>query len=181
MISLRSKITQKVLNFFFFNPHESFYINELSRRLALDKRNMVKKLRQLELAGILISEKKGNLRLYSINKAFPLYKEYESIVLKTTGVEEKLKQILKAVPGIKEAYVYGSYAQQKMTAHSDLDLVVIGNHKIITLQKKLTPLQYEIRREVNSVHISEEEFRRRMDEKDPFLLGIFSKKTIKLL
>jgi len=181
MISLRSQITQKVLNYFFLNPHESLYINELSRRLSLDKRNLVKKLRELELTGIMKSEKRGNLRLYSVDQAFPFYKEYERIVLKTIGVEQKLRQILKAVPGVKEAYIYGSYAQQKMNAHSDLDLLVIGNHKIVILQKKLTPLQNEIGREVNSVNMSEEEFWRRMEEKDPFLSGLFNKKTIKLV
>jgi len=181
MISLKSKIAQKVLNFFFLNPHESLYVNELSRRLALDKRNLVKKLREFELTGLLISEKKGNLRLYRINQKFPLYKEYERIVLKTIGVEEKLKQILKAVPGVKEAYLYGSYAHEKMSAHSDLDLMVIGSHKIVFLQKKLISLQNEIGREVNSVNMSEKEFWRRKKEKDPFLSGIFSRKTIKLV
>ena len=181
MISLKSKITQKVLNFYFLNPHESLYVNELSRRFALDKRNLVKKLREFELAGLLTSEKKGNLRLYRVNQKFPLYKEYERIVLKTIGVEEKLKQILKAVPGIKEAYLYGSYAQEKMKAHSDLDLLVIGNHEIVFLQKKLNSLQNEIGREVNSVNMSEAEFWRRKKKKDPFLCGVLSKKTIKLV
>jgi len=58
MISLKSKITQKVLSLFFINPHEGFYTNELSRRLAVDKRNLVKKLRELELAGLLAERKK---------------------------------------------------------------------------------------------------------------------------
>jgi len=181
MISFKSKITQKVLSFYFLNPNESLYVNELSRRLTLDKRNMVKKLREYELAGLLISEKKGNLRLYSVNQKFPLFKEYEKIVLKTIGVEEKLKQILKAVTGVKEAYLYGSYAQERMNAHSDLDLLVVGSHKIVILQKKLNSLQNEIGREVNSVHMSEEEFWRKKAEKDPFLSGIFSRKTIKLV
>ena len=181
MISLKSKITQKVLNFYFLNPHESLYVNELSRRLALDKRNLVKKLRELELTGIMKSEKRGNLRLCSVNRKFPLYKEYERIILKTIGVEQRLKQILKAVPGIIEAYIYGSYAQKKLSAHSDLDLLVIGNHEIIILQEKLNLLQNEIGREVNSVNMSEEEFWRKMEEKDPFLSGLFNKKTIKLV
>jgi len=113
-------------------------------------------VRELELAGLLISEKKGNLKLYSVNQKFPLYKEYKRIILKTIGVEEKLKHILRAVPGVKEAYLYGSYAQERMSTHSDLDLLVIGNHNIVFLQKKLISLQNEIGREVNSVNMSEE-------------------------
>jgi predicted transcriptional regulator with HTH domain len=47
MISLRSEITKKLLNYFFLNPKESLYVNELSRNLALDKRNLVKKIKEL--------------------------------------------------------------------------------------------------------------------------------------
>jgi predicted nucleotidyltransferase len=181
MMPFKSKITQKVLAFFFLNPHQSLYVNELARRLAVDKRNLVKKLRELELDGLMVSEKRGNLRLYRINQKFPLYKEYERIVLKTIGVEEKLRQILRAVPGVKEAYLYGSYAQERMSAHSDLDLLVIGDHKIVVLQKRLISLQSEIGREVNTVNMSEEEFGRRKAKKDPFLSGIFGHKAIKLV
>jgi predicted transcriptional regulator len=92
MISLRSQVTQKILNLFFLNPHETLYVNELSRMLGLDKRNLVKKLHELDHIGILKSEKRGNLRLYGVNPEFPLYQEYRKIVLKTIGVEERLKQ-----------------------------------------------------------------------------------------
>jgi len=181
MISLASHITQKILNYFFLHPEESLYINELSRMLSLDKRNLVKKLRQLERLGILKSEKKGTLRLYSVDQEFPLYTEYKKIVFKTIGVEERLKQIIKDVPGVKEAYIYGSYAQDKLDVHSDLDLVVIGNHDINSLQEKIIVLQREINREINCVNMSEEEFKRRMERKDSFLSGIFKNKMIRLI
>jgi len=181
MISLRSQVTRKILNLFFLNPHQTLYVNELSRRLGLDKRNLVKKLHELDHIGILKNEKKGNLRLYGVNLEFPLYQEYRKIVLKTIGVEERLKQIMRETPGVKEAYIYGSYAQDAMSAHSDLDLLIVGNHEINTLQKKIILLQREINREINSVNISEDEFRKRVDLKDPFLSGLFQRKTIRLV
>lgn len=181
MISLRSQITRKILALFFLNPHESFFVNELSRRLDIDKRNLVKKLHELENIGVLKSEKRGNLRIYSINSGYPLYREYKNIVLKTIGLEEKLRQIMKGTPGVKEAYIYGSYAEDTMGTHSDLDLLVVGDHEIKALQQKFILLQREINREVNSVNMSEDEFRKRVAMKDPFLSGIFQRKTIKLV
>lgn len=83
MVSLRSGVTRKVLNYFFLNPQESLYVNELSRKLDLDKRNLVKKLKELESEGLLKSELRGNLKIYSINKSYPLYKEYQKIILNT--------------------------------------------------------------------------------------------------
>ena len=91
MISLRSKVTRKLLNYFFFNPHGDFYVNEVARHLQLDKRNLVKKMKELEKEGILHSQKKGNLKLYSINQEYPLYDEYKKIIITTVGFEEQLK------------------------------------------------------------------------------------------
>ncbi len=180
MIALRSKVTQKVLNYFFLNPHESLHINELARTLGLDKRNLVKKLRELEKIGILKSEKKANLRLFSLDRKFPLFKEYKKIILKTVGIEDRLRKITSEVPGISKAYIYGSYARDKMNPHSDIDVLVVGNHEIRSLQKKIISLKHEINREINCVNISEEEFRKRIETKDPFLSEIFKKKTIRL-
>ncbi len=38
MIPLKSQVARKVLGFFILNPQERLYVNELSRKLALDKR-----------------------------------------------------------------------------------------------------------------------------------------------
>jgi predicted nucleotidyltransferase len=181
MISLRSQVARKVLGFFILNPQDSLYVNELSRKLTLDKRNLVKKLRELEREGILRSEKRGNLKFYGVNSGFPLYQEYRRIILKTVGVEERLREIMRETPGIKEAYIYGSYAQDTMSAHSDLDLLVVGDHEIKTLQRKINLLQREIGREINAVNISESDFKKRVDMKDPFIAGVLRRKTIRLV
>jgi predicted nucleotidyltransferase len=163
------------------NSHESLYVNELSRKLDLDKRNLVKKLKELEMYGILKSQNRGNLRFYSINKNYPLYKEYEKIIQKTIGLEDRLKKVMQEVTGVKEAYIYGSYAENKMDTHSDIDLLIIGNHELLFLQKKINMLQKEVDREINSVNMSEREFKKRLKSRDPFILEILGKKSIKII
>jgi predicted nucleotidyltransferase/predicted transcriptional regulator with HTH domain len=180
MISFKSEITKKVLNYFFLNPHESQYVNELSRKLSLDKRNLVKKIRDLEKEGLLKSEVRGNMRLYSLNKHYPLLAEMKNIFLKTAGVENKLRTILNELPGVKKAFLFGSYAQDKMSAHSDIDLLIVGNHKIIALQKKLSALQKELEREINAINMDEPEFAKKRRNQDPFISNIFKNKTIEL-
>lgn len=180
MISLRSEITKKILNYYYLNPNQSLYVNELSRELSLDKRNLVKKIKELENEGILESRIRGNLKLYSINKNYHLYGEYKKIVLKTWGLEDTLRKIISTIKGIKQAYIYGSYAKDKILSHSDIDLLVIGNHNIVLLQKKISELQKEIDREINAVNMDERDFKKRIRNKDPFLLGIFKDKYIKL-
>lgn len=181
MIPLKSIITQKTLNYFFLNPHESIYVNELSRKLALDKRNLVKKLKELEGEGILKSDKRGNLKLYSINEEYSLYNEYKKIIVKTVGLESELRKILKKIKSIKKAYVYGSYAKDNMDAHSDIDLLVVGAHDIMLLQKAINGLQKETGREINIVNMGNKEFERKTKDKDPFLKGLLKNAHIEII
>lgn len=90
MLNANSKTTKSLLNFFFSHEDESFYVNELARRLELDRRNLFKKLKELEDEGLFHIETMGNLKLYSLNKQYPLYAEYKKIILKTSGVEKKI-------------------------------------------------------------------------------------------
>ncbi|MDA8131851.1 MAG: hypothetical protein M0011_10155 [Elusimicrobia bacterium] len=77
----KSAVTRKLLGHFFAHPKASLYVNEMAKTLSLDKRNLVKKLREFETAGLLKKESRGNMKLYSINESFPLYNEYRGIVL----------------------------------------------------------------------------------------------------
>jgi len=180
MISLRSKVTKKLLNYFFINPQESLYLNELARELQLDKRNLAKKINELEKMGVLKSQRRGNLRLYSINQNYTLYNEYRKIIVKTLGFENSLKKILQETKGVKEAYIYGSYAKDKMELHSDIDLLVIGDHDIILLQRKLSKLQKEINREINIINMGTSEFKKRIKSKNAFIIGILKQETVKI-
>jgi hypothetical protein len=43
----------------------------------------------LEKVGFLVSEKQGNTKVYSTNKQFPIFKELQSIVLKSQRTNQK--------------------------------------------------------------------------------------------
>jgi predicted nucleotidyltransferase len=181
MILMKSKITRVLLNYFFLNPEESLFVNEVSRKLDLDKRNLAKKLKALEEEGILGSEIRGNQKIYSINRSYPLYEEYRKIVFKTVGVENKLMNLTKKIKGVEKVYLFGSYAKDTMEAHSDIDLLVVGEHKIMELQKEISKLQKEIGREINVVNMDKKEFEKRKKKKDPFIETVFKGKNIEVI
>jgi len=180
MISLRSAVSMKLLGYFFMNPERSHYVNELARILELDKRNLVKKLKELEAEGILNSSFQGNLKFYSLNRKFRFYKEYRNIVLATAGLENRLGEIIRSVPGAKKAFLFGSFAARKQKDHSDIDLLVVGHYDLLELQRKIIPLQNETGREVNIVNMDEEEFQKRRTNRDPFLERVFAGEIIEL-
>ena len=70
----------------------------------------------------------GNQKHYRANRNSPIFTELQSIILKTAGLAEPLRQSL--VPyadRIKVAFVYGSVAKGSDTAQSDIDLMVVGD------------------------------------------------------
>ena len=52
MIPLRSKVSRKILSYYFLNPSKRHYINELARLLELDPKNLHSKLVEFERLGI---------------------------------------------------------------------------------------------------------------------------------
>lgn len=180
MISFKSKITVKLLDYFFINPEAERYVNELAVLLKLDPKNLYRKLEELEKEGIFRSKFRGKERYFSLAADFPLLEHYRQIFLKTFGLERRLKEIVAGVPGIKKAYIFGSYAGDKMDASSDIDLLAIGEHSVLELQKQIVQLQRELGREINVVNMSEKELKTRK-KKDQFIKNIFNAKIIELL
>ncbi|MBI1869717.1 MAG: nucleotidyltransferase domain-containing protein [Chlamydiae bacterium] len=175
MISLRSKITQAVLGYLMMHENAELYVNEMARRLLLDDGNLSKKLKELQREGILNSQLKGKERYYSLNASYPLLNEYKRIILKTVGFEYVLKEVLEKIRGLEHAYLFGSYAQNKMDSASDIDLLVIGNHSTIELQKKMAEVQKSMDREINVISVSELEYEKKQ-KKDPLFRSIKEKK-----
>lgn len=179
MVSLRSKITRELLGYFFLHEGENLYVNELVRRLDIDKRNLSKKLNELEGVGFFKTESRGNLKYYSLNKTFPLYNEYKKIILKTVGIEIELRKLLENIKGITRAFIYGSYVTNKMDTSSDIDVIVIGNHKVVDVQKAVGALQKRVDREINVINIGEREFI--LKKNDPFISDVLKKDKIELV
>ncbi len=181
MLSLRSKVTQKLLNYYFLNQEKKCYVNELATTLDIDKRNLVKKINELEKEGLFFSEQQGNLRLVSINKKFPLFNEYKKIFLKTVGFEKKLQESLSKVQGVSQVIVFGSYAQDQLNIYSDIDLLIIGEHSVLKTQTIISELQKKTGREINPIHMDPEEFAIRKKKNDPLIKNIIQSKHIRII
>jgi predicted nucleotidyltransferase len=180
MINFRSKITQVVLGYFFLHEDARMYINEISRQFHLDSGNLTRKLEELEGQGLLKSEWKGAQRYFFLNKDFPLYREYKKIIQKTFGLEQSLKQALEAVPGIRQAVIFGSYAADRMDQHSDIDLFVVAEASAVEVQKALSGIEKTTGRDINPVILSPQEYRKKKGI-DPLLKSMEKNKKVRLI
>lgn len=181
MISLKSKITIKILEVFFLNEKERFYINEMARRIGEDLSNVYKKLLELKGEGLLLDDNQGKERYFFLNQKYPLLKEYKKIFLKSIGFEETLKKELRKIKGIDSAYLFGSYATGRFSRESDIDILIIGDIDLNEIQKSFLEIQKITGREINSIELTKKDFKKRLRKKDALLEDIFSKKHIRLL
>lgn len=185
MISFESKLTQKLFTLFFVNQEKEVYLNELARTLDVDPGNLDRKLKELEKEGIFKSEFRGKQKYYFLNKDFSLLHEYKQIFNKTIGLEHQLKKTLSKIKEISHAYIYGSYAKDKLAAHSDIDLIIIikldTENILEVLSKSLIDIEKTTQREINYMLYSEKEFKEKLKNKNAFLEEVFSDKYITLI
>jgi len=181
MFEVKSQVVIRILGYFFLNPNKQNYINELAKILEIDPGNLDKKLKELEIDGLLASEPRGNQKYYFLNKRFPLLKETESLYNFKYGFKQILANTIKKIDDIEDVYIFGSYAKGGFGNDSDIDLLLIGNHSSIEAKKKLSKIEKQIGREINLVNMTKEELSSKRKNKDEFIDNIFTNKIIKIL
>lgn len=126
--ALFTKTQQRVLRVFFGQPERSFYASELIRDAGTGSGAAQRELARLEASGLIVSRRIGHQKHYQANAASPLFSELQSIVLKTVGLAEPLRDALKPLSSaIRAAFVYGSVAKASDQSASDIDLLIISD------------------------------------------------------
>jgi predicted nucleotidyltransferase len=162
---VRSKHRAAILRIFFANPESQFYLREIAKMINASAGNAQKELKGLEKEGILKSAKRGNLRFYCLNPAYPLFNELSGIISKTLGIEAEIKKELKSLKGLRFAFIFGSYVKKDFGPDSDLDLFIIGSIDEDELIRKIKKAENRINREINYHVAGEREFLQSLKEK----------------
>lgn len=181
MLSIKSKITQKLLTYYFSNLHAKHYVNELARILEVDPGNLDRKLGELEGEGFFVAEKQGNLKFFQLNKNYPLLEEVKKWYKLKYGMEKRLEKSLKNLPGLQEAYIFGSYAKGSFGSESDIDILLVGSHSSLSAKRLIAKTENDTKREFNIIDLTEKELRERKKNRDEFIKNIFKNKIIKII
>jgi predicted nucleotidyltransferase len=170
---LSSRARAEVLRILFGVSGGEVHLREIVRRSGMAVGTMRSELKKLQRLDVVSVRRDGNRLYYSANAGHPLYRELHGLVLKTTGLVEILQRRLEG-PGIQVAFVYGSIAQGREKAGSDVDLFVVAAGGLRALTAKLAGVAEELGREVNPFLVNPEEYRRRLQEKDHFLMRVLA-------
>ncbi len=92
-VFITSRVRRKIVVVYAKYPDFKTHVRGLSKLIKEDPGNVQRELKKLEKAEFLLSEKKGNSRIYFTNKQFPIFKELQSIVIKTQQLANKKKKM----------------------------------------------------------------------------------------
>jgi len=181
MISLRSDLRRKLLTFFYVNRSARIYVRQLAVALAADSTNVSRELARLAREGLLRAETEGRQLYYSINRDYPYLNPVFSLLQGSIGIEPELRHALQAVPGIQQAWLFGSFAKNQADASSDIDLLLIGEPDQAQLAVQLRRAEKTLRREINSTVFTPQELKRRLRKADPFVTDIWNGNRVELI
>lgn len=176
LFSSRTRIG--LLSLFFMQPDQRYYVRQIARELKRDISGIKRELDNLERSGLLTSEKVGNLRYYTANRAAPLFAEIKGIIDKTVGVAATLEEALKSVPGIRGAFLYSTNSHAPGEGLGDIDLLIVGPVDLHEVNETITHLEAKLGRSINYTVFDEAEYERRRAEGDPFLTEILKGRRV---
>ena len=181
--ALLSDSQSRVFRWVFGQPERSYHLSELRRLTGLGSASLQRELNRLAEAGLVRSERIGNLRRFKANPQSPVYGELVGLTRKTLGIEPMLREALRPLlPDLEAAWIYGSVAKQSDTALSDIDLMLVGKNLLLgKVLKLLLPMEKELGRKINPTLYTPAEFKRRRAEKDSFVNRVLSQPVIALL
>ena len=87
-VFITSRVRRKIIVIYAKYPDFKTHVRGLAKLIKEDAGNIQRELKRLEKVGFLISERQSNTKVYYTNKQFPIFKELQSIVLKSQRLNQ---------------------------------------------------------------------------------------------
>ena len=169
---LSSKVRAEIFRLLFGLADQPLHLRELARRSGFAVGTIQTEMKKLVGLDLVERRKDGNRVYYQANTNHPLYTDIRQLVFKTAGLLDTFREALCNQEDIHVAFLFGSAATGKLTAESDVDLLVIGDIGLRGLLSLLTGISERIGREINPIMMSAREFGKRVAEGEHFITAV---------
>lgn len=173
-----SRIRAEVFRLLFDGMGVELHMRELERRSGCAIGTIQTELKKLHRLDLVVSRRDGNRLYYRAKTTHPLYNDLCDLVQKTVGVIGALRACLIDAEAIDCAFVFGSLANDRERADSDIDLMVIGTIGLRLLAAKLAPLAAQCGREINPHVFAPQEFSERIRQGEHFVMTVMAEKKL---
>ncbi|MGI5236960.1 MarR family transcriptional regulator [Dactylosporangium sp. CA-139066] len=171
---LRSPLLGELLAWLFLHPEQSSSVTELARQFGVSQSTISREVSHLAAAGLVTEERRGNMRLVQADVGNPLARPLTELLTLTYGPAAVLADLIPSVPGVDEAYIYGSWAARYTGVAGppprDVDVLVVGEADDDDLAEAARKAERQLGREVNVHRVSAAAWR--SPGGDPFLTAV---------
>jgi predicted nucleotidyltransferase len=179
---LFGKTRQAVLALLYGRADSSFYTKQILDAVKIGRGTVQRELKNLTDTGIVTREVQGRQVYYRANAQCPIFNELKSIVRKTFGVADVIRQSLETVADkIRVAFIFGSVARSADDRKSDFDVMVVGRISFGDIVTLLSPAEEKLGREVNAVVYPIAEFKQKVKEDHYFVKTVLEGEKIFLI
>jgi len=141
---------------FFLNANNTDYLRNLESALG-DSTNSIRiELNKLEQVHLLQSFNKGNRKYFKANTKHPLFNDINSILMKFTGLDKLVIEVLDKLGELNEVYLVGDLG--KGIDSLIVDLILVGNVNKDYLHTLIEKAEKHINKKVRYILFSSEEF-----------------------
>ena len=180
--ALFSGYHRRILALLLLRPDESFHVREIARLAEVPAGSLHRELKLFSESGILLREPAGNQVRYRANRDCPIFPELAGILRKTVGLADVLREALAPLAAKADAaFIFGSVAQGKEAATSDVDVFVIGKASFANVVHAFAKTHEQLGREVNPVVMPKDLFRKKLKEGDPFVAWVMKEPKLFLI
>lgn len=165
-----SKVRVKMLELFFSQPTEMFYVREITRLIKEEINAVRRELDRLLACGLLKSEQRANRLYYSLNSRYLFFQELQRIVVKSTGLGKKIRKNRRKLGTVTYVMFTGHFVNQRSAVNNELDILFVGDIVLAELEALIKAEEKSIGREINYSVLEEEEFEFRKARRDPFVM-----------
>lgn len=174
---LRSPLLGELLAWIYLHPDTAYSVTDLAYRLGVSQSTVSREADRLLEAGLVSEQRRGNMRLLRADLSSPLARPLTELLELTYGPAAVLADLLPAVAGVDEAYIYGSWAARHAGEPGppprDIDVLVVGEADEDELADAAAAAERWLGREVNIHRVSAATWR--TPGGDPFLTSVRSR------
>jgi len=172
----RSQLTTKrsqlssLAELFLLHPEEEFYQRDIAETTGNALLQVQRALKRIERAGLVNKTKRGNMVYYKADRMHPAFEDLKRVFLKTVALGDVLRDVLAPLADrVELAFIFGSLAQGRETAQSDIDLFLVGGITLREASRALGGVVSELGREINPVVYPVAEFKKKVKEGHHFM------------
>ncbi len=137
-------------------------LSDLAASTGLSSSTVHHEVERLERAGLLRSVRHGRTRLVQPDERSPLAADLSALVIKALGPPAVITGELERVAGVRQAYIYGSWARRargdQIPLARDIDLLVVGRVDHDDVYTACLRAEKILRLDVNPVVVSAQDW-----------------------